>query len=463
MTRELLTAFGDGGPIAQGIAALAMLLTIPLFILGSRKSDSPWTLTLSLLPTWVLLGVSIWGVGRGCSLLIEAIDTYARATHGTVVRAALDTLFGVGMTTGVGLAVFGCVGAIATGLGALARRKTWSPAHAIAPVAITGIAAAAFPDAVLVVALCAMASAACLFTSATKQSKGTAAARLAVGAHCLIGTLGVALYYSVAHTRSVVQLTVMAAPTDDRSAVLLDGLAEASSMTAWVAIGTVILATAIAVAPVAKRPKSEHIPGWILLAMTLVFGAVSLAWQSNTTRRATTELLSLDQRAAVAELALNDVYLPRVPSAPPAAIGPSVMVSRDVITLDRRYLGPPTAQTAVALLQALPPATAPQLSADRDLPWVTLRPVLQALNDAGNTRILVRVACADDTVGNVIVNVSDAGFRPPEDFMWLELINRAVGSDTWAVSVYEEPELPDMEPDTSDDSHPSDEDDDAAE
>jgi hypothetical protein len=131
MTHELLTALGDGGPIAQGMAVLVMLLTVPLFVLACRKSQSPWTLPLTLLPTWVLLGVSTWGVGQGLTLLIEAITTYARATHGTVVRASLDTLFGVGMTTGIGLTVFGCVGALATGLGALARRETGSPVHAI--------------------------------------------------------------------------------------------------------------------------------------------------------------------------------------------------------------------------------------------------------------------------------------------------------------------------------------------
>ncbi|MFT6817431.1 MAG: hypothetical protein ACJATT_001238 [Myxococcota bacterium] len=435
MTHELLTALGDGGPIAQGMAVLVMLLTVPLFVLACRKSQSPWTLPLTLLPTWVLLGVSTWGVGQGLTLLIEAITTYARATHGTVVRASLDTLFGVGMTTGIGLTVFGCVGALATGLGALARRETGSPVHAIAPVAIAGVAASAFPEVVLVVALCTTATAAWLFASAVTQSRGTAAARLAVGAHCLIGTLGVALYYSVVHTRSVVQLTVMAAPAD-RSQVLLQGLAEASSMTAWVVIGTLIVATIVAVVPVVKRPRTAHLPGWVLFATTLVVGIVSLSWQSNTTRRATTELLSLDQRAATAELALNDVYLPRVPSAPAAASGPSVMVSRDVITLDRRYLGPPNAQTATILLQELPATPAPQLSVDRDLPWVTLRPVLQALHDAGHSRVFVRVTCADDSVGNVIVNVSDTGFRPPEDFMWLELINRAVGSTSWAVSLY---------------------------
>lgn len=462
MTEELLQAVGDGGPIAQAIAVFVVVLTVPLFVLSCRKSSSPLTLPITLLPTWALLGASLWGVGHGYAMLVEAIATYARATHGAVVRAALDTLFGVGMTTGVGLALFGCIAAIATGLGAFFRRESWSPAHAIAPVAIAGVAAAAFPDVILVVILCATASAAWLLTSATTQPKGTASARLAVGAHCLIGTLGVALYYSVAHTRMVVGQTVMAAP-QDRTEVLLSGLSDASSLTAWAAIGTVVVAAAIAVAPVAKRPIALHTPGWIVFSMTLLFGVGSLSWQSDTTRRATTELLSLDERAVVAELAQNDVYLPRVPSAPPAASGPSVMVSRDVISLDRRYLGPANAQTAVVLLQELPPISTPQLSADRDLPWVTLRPVLQALHDAGHSRILVRVACSDDSVGNVVVNVSDTGFEPPEDFRWFELINRAVGSTSWAVSLYEEPPPPDIEPDSSDDSLPSDEADDAAE
>lgn len=461
MTHELLSAIGDGGPAAQGIAALILALVFPLFIVACRRSSSPFTLPLALMPTILLLTVSLWGVGQGVSLLVEAIATYARATHGTVVRAALATLFGVGMTTGTGLALFGCVGALATGLGALARRESGSPGHAMAPVAITGLAASAFPEVWMVVAVCATASLAWLLSAATTQKDGTAAARLAVGAHCLIGTLGVALYSSVAHTRDVVMHAVTGSPAD-LSQTLLGGLAQASSVTAWAAIGVVVVATICAVGPVAKRPKSVHIPGWALFIATILFGIISLSWQSNTTRRATTELLSLDQRAAVADLALNDVYLPRVPSAPAAANGVSVMVSRDVIALDQRYLGPPTPQTAMTLLQELPTAQMPQLSADRDLPWVTMRPILQALNDAGHTRILVRVACADDSVGNVVVNLADRGFRPPQDFMWLEVINRAVGSTSWTVSLYEEPNVGD-DSDSSDDSQPFDEVDDAAE